>query len=92
MKFEWDEKKSLLNKLKHGVSFKIATKAFDDDRKIIVEDFKHSESEQRYFCFGLCQGEVITIRFTERGDKIRIIGAGYWREGKKFYEQKNKMG
>jgi hypothetical protein len=29
------------------------------------------------------------VRFTVRGDAIRIFGAGYWRKGKKIYEQEN---
>lgn len=29
------------------------------------------------------------LRFTYRGETIRIIGAGYWRKGKKIYEEKN---
>src|SRR5260364_32240 len=29
----------------------------------------------------------MTFRFTYRGKTIRIIGAGYWRQGKKIYEQ-----
>ena len=32
---------------------------------------------------------VLTVRFTYRDSKIRIIGAGYWRKGKKIYEKEN---
>ncbi len=92
IEFEWDEKKSLINKLKHGISFRAAKKTFADKNKVILEDFKHSEVEKRYYCFGLCNGEILTVRFTERMEKIRIIGAGYWRQGRKHYEKKNKMG
>ena len=31
---------------------------------------------------------IITVRFTMRNENIRIIGAGYWREGRDKYEQK----
>jgi hypothetical protein len=31
----------------------------------------------------------MTVRFTYRKDLIRILGAGYWRKGKKIYEQQN---
>jgi uncharacterized protein len=32
---------------------------------------------------------VLTVRFTyRRGGTIRIIGAGYWRKGKKIYEER----
>jgi uncharacterized protein len=51
---------------------------------------KHSYSEKRYYCFGKVGGdEVLTVRFTYRKNVIRIIGAGYWRKGKKVYEEKN---
>ena len=32
---------------------------------------------------------IVTVRFTVRNNKIRIIGAGYWRKGKKIYEKEN---
>lgn len=32
----------------------------------------------------------MTVRFTYRNNKIRIIGAGYWRQGKKVYEENKK--
>jgi hypothetical protein len=31
----------------------------------------------------------MTVRFTYRKGRIRIFGAGYWRKGKKIYEQQN---
>lgn len=33
---------------------------------------------------------IATVRFTKRGKRIRIIGAGFWREGRKFYEAERK--
>ena len=30
---------------------------------------------------------ILTVRFTMRGQNIRIFGAGYWRQGKKRYEE-----
>lgn len=55
------------------------------------EDLGHSGSEQRYFCFGFADGGVMTVRFTYRGSRIRIIAAGYWRKGKTLYEQENSQ-
>jgi pyruvate ferredoxin oxidoreductase gamma subunit len=34
---------------------------------------------------------ILTVRFTYRGNVIRIIGAGYWRKGKKLYEAHSKV-
>ena len=89
--FEWDEEKDLENQRKHGVSFQEAQYAFLDDHRVIAEDVGHSRIEQRYYCFGQNRGKsgVLTVRFTCRSDCIRIIGARYWRKGKKIYEQNN---
>ncbi len=86
--FEWDDKKDRLNRRKHGVSFASAHQAFMDPSRVIAVDRKHSTSEEtRYFCFGLVEDRVLTVRFTFRKGNIRIFGAGYWREGRRRYEQ-----
>jgi len=90
MTFIWDLNKSIGNILKHGVSFEIAQQAFFDENRKIVIDEKHSKHEKRYFCFGKVQGEILTVRFTIRGADIRIIGAGYWRNGRKIYYENQK--
>jgi uncharacterized DUF497 family protein len=87
--FEWDEAKDRANRLKHGVGFEEAQAAFFDPNRVIAEDLSHSSSEQRYFCFGEVEDGVMTVRFTWRAGRIRIFGAGYWRKGKKIYEQEN---
>ncbi len=88
-KFEWDEKKNNENQKKHGVSFEIAQYAFADAKRIIAEDLSHSDKEKKYYCFGKVNDGIITVRFTFRKNIIRIYGAGYWRKGKKIYEDKN---
>ena len=87
--FEWNELKHLENQRKHGVSFEEAQYAFLDHNQIIVRDDDHSQSEQRYYCFGLGKNKtrVLTVRFTYRNGKIRIFGSGYWRRGKQIYEK-----
>ena len=89
--FEWDEVKNLANLQKHGVSFYEAQYAFLDKKRVIAEDLSHSSKEKRFYCFGLNEkgNGILTVRFTYRSDHIRIIGAGYWRKGKKIYEQSN---
>ena len=89
--FEWDEIKNLLNQQKHHVSFEEAQYAFFDKQRVIAEDLEHSAVEKRYFCFGRVNGGILTVRFTYRQNKIRIIGAGYWRKGKKIYEKENQI-
>lgn len=86
--FEWDDQKNESNRLKHKVSFKEAQKAFLDPDRVLAEDLEHSnEKEKRFYCFGKVKEGVLTVRFTLRKDHIRIIGAGYWRKGKKIYEE-----
>jgi hypothetical protein len=47
--------------------------------------------ERRYFAFGRVGGGVLTVRFTLRGERVRIIGAGYWRRGRTYYEKANRL-
>lgn len=86
-KFDWDENKNSQNQEKHHISFEYAQYAFADEHRIIAEDLEHSQEEKRYFCFGKVDGEILTVRFTYRDNVIRIFGAGYWRKGKKTYEE-----
>jgi len=89
--FEWDPGKDRANRLKHGVRFALAQRAFFDPQRVIAEDLSHSSvAERRYFCFGAVRGGVMTVRFTWRAGRIRIFGAGYWRKGKSIYEQQNR--
>ena len=88
--FDWDPAKDRINRAKHGVSFVRAQHAFLDPQRVIAEDLSHSGGEQRYFCFGFADGGVMTVRFTYREGRIRIFGAGYWRKGKRIYEQQNR--
>lgn len=89
--FEWDENKNRLNQKKHNLSFEIAQHAFADSDRVIARDIGHSESEERFYCFGKVESNIITVRFTYRNNIIRIIGAGYWRKGKQIYEKENKI-
>ena len=88
-RFEWNANRDHENQQKHGVSLAKAQFAFADSKRVIAEDLSHSSSEKRYYCFGWVGGGVLTVRFTYRGEVIRIFGAGYWRKGKRIYEQEH---
>jgi uncharacterized DUF497 family protein len=90
-RFEWDPDKDIANQERHGVSFSLAQFAFADPRRVIAQDVSHSETENRYYCFGWVGGGILTVRFTHRDDVIRIFGAGYWRKGKRVYERENQI-
>ncbi len=85
--FEWDPAKEYINMHKHGVDFVTAARVFEDPKRKIVIDSKNSIVENRLFCLGKIDSKILTVRFTYRGSSIRIIGAGYWRGGKKNYEE-----
>ena len=89
-RFVWNPLKELENILKHGVDFTAAQLAFEDSDRILLFDPAHSECEDRFFCIGKTGERILTVRFTHRGDQIRIIGAGYWRKGEVLYEKKKK--
>ena len=84
--FVWDPQKEAENIRKHGIDFTTASHVFGDPQRKIIVDSKHSAKEERFFCIGKVAGRVITVRFILREQKIRIIGAGYWRKGAKYYE------
>ncbi len=88
-RFDWDTDKDAENQQKHGVSFSRAQYAFADPKRVIATDTTHSQTEERFYCFGEVDGGVLTVRFTYRASVIRIIGAGYWRKGKAIYEREN---
>ena len=91
VRFEWDENKDRENIIKHGVPFEVAQYAFADPNRVIAEDLGHGNQEKRYYCFGRVGDGILTVRFTYRGKVIRLIGAGYWRKGRKIYEEENKI-
>lgn len=72
------------NQTKHGAPFSLAQYAFADPSRVIAEDLAHSETEKRYFCVGVVNGGVLTVRFTYRGNVIRIFGARLLAERKGY--------
>ena len=91
MTFEWDKNKNEINIRKHNVSFEETQEAFFDKNRVILYDERHSDKENRYFCLGKVEDKILTVCFTLRNENIRIIGAGYWREGKRKYEEENRV-
>ena len=89
--FEWDDDKDMENQAKHTVSFSLAQHAFLDPHRIMVEDINHSREEDRFYCIGRVGKGIMTVRFTYRGNVVLIYGAGYWRKGRKIYEEQNKV-
>ncbi len=89
VRFEWDEKKEAANIAKHGVDFTEVQRAFLDPRRLVFEDRAHSGNEPRLLCIGKTARGILSVRYTRRDGRLRIIGAGYWRKGRKMYEKEN---
>lgn len=89
--FEWDDAKARANLAKHGVSFVEAVAAFADPNRVVLPDISHSLGEPRWYCLGRVGDAILTVRFTRRRERVRIIGAGYWRKGKQLYEAQNQL-
>ena len=90
-RFDWDDSKDIENQRKHNVGFSLAQHAFLDPKRIILKDLGHSHTEERHYCIGHIVNGIVTVRFTLREGVIRIYGAGYWRKGKKIYEEANQL-
>ena len=76
IEFEWDPKKAASNLAKHGVSFDEGASAFRDPLSLTISDPDHSEDENRYLLLGQSSdGRLVVVSHTERGARIRIIGA-----------------
>ena len=88
LKFEWDSEKAKINKKKHGITFETAARVFLDENLIDDFDEVHSNFEERIKVVGMVN-KILTVIYTERGDKNRIISARQAdkREEVLYYEQ-----
>ena len=73
---EWDDNKAEINYKKHVIRFKFAARVFLDENRIDYYDELHSDYEDRIKVIGLVD-EVLSVIYTERGEKYRLISARY---------------
>jgi hypothetical protein len=73
--FEWDDAKAEANLRKHRISFRTASRIFDDPLVIVDLDFSEDYGEDRFIATGRVEGLLVTVVYTERADCIRIISA-----------------
>lgn len=70
MIFEWDERKRLINNEKHGIDFVRGKEIFYYPYVSIPSDY---QNEERFLAIGKINDDYITVVYTNRGEKIRII-------------------
>lgn len=74
--FEWDQGNREKNKHTHGVSVGECEEVFFNIPLLLLEDQKHSQTEQRYFVLGTTNNfRHLFIAFTVRRGYIRVISA-----------------
>jgi uncharacterized DUF497 family protein len=77
MRFEWDEAKDRINRVKHRVSFETAVKVFFDPFHVSRQD-RFVAGEERWQAVGMVDGVLILLvahQIDEEGEVIRIISA-----------------
>ena len=89
IEFEWNKGNIDKNK-KHQVEDKESEEIFGNRKKIIMKDEKHSLREERYMIWGKTnKGRKLTVFFTLRNNKVRIISARDMnRKERNTYEKK----
>ncbi len=73
--FEWDDVKAAVNLARHGVSFETAIEACNDVFAIAREDFRHKHGEIRFVLLGMAADRILSVAYTLRAGRIRIISA-----------------
>ena len=71
MEFEFDLKKSISNKDKHGIDFEEAQALWNDPHLLEIE--ARASDEPRFLMIGIIDGKHWSAVVTYREDKIRII-------------------
>ena len=80
-KFAWDETKRQSTIKKHGIDFLDASRIFDG--RPVCHIVANYQKEQRWGTIGKLDKRIITVIWTYRGTKIRIITARKARENEK---------
>jgi uncharacterized DUF497 family protein len=73
--FEWDAAKARSNLAKHNVGFEAACLVFDDVFALDRLDSADQSGEVRYVLTGMANAVLLTVVYTQRGERMRIISA-----------------
>ncbi len=81
VEFEWDEDKRLANIKKHGLDFADADLVFDG--RPVSTTTSSRDDEERYVTAAIHLERFITVVWTRRGEKIRVISMRRTRDAEK---------
>lgn len=73
--FEWDDAKAETNWRDHGVAFHNAVEACHDHFAVEDIDDRENYGEERINLLGMCDGVLLHVTYTERGNRTRLISA-----------------
>jgi uncharacterized DUF497 family protein len=79
VKFDWDSNKARRNVAKHGVSFEVAQRVWDDPMHVIVPD-RFEDDEERWHAIGVVGSVALLVVVhcypdEDDAEHVRIIGA-----------------
>lgn len=87
MGFEWDNAKSNVNKIKHGVNFEEALEIWHH-LHVDVKNIAQARDESRSATLGKINNRIYVAIWTKRGQNIRIISVRRARKNEeKTYNQ-----
>lgn len=87
VQIEWDPAKNQSNKAKHGLDLAGAAEVFGG-LVAVAEDLRRDYGEPRYKAIGMLGDMVVSVAFTVRGERVRVISlrrAG--RKERRAYEE-----
>jgi uncharacterized DUF497 family protein len=82
MEFEWDEAKNRANLAKHGFDFTYAIRIFAGEVREQVDP--RPWNEDQVAATGIVDDRFVTVIYTVRGDRYRVISARPARRRERF--------
>ena len=73
--YEWDDTKVEVNFRKHKVRFEHAVSACEDPFAVVEFDDSQNYGEDRFILIGRIPDGILTVAYTERRNRRRIISA-----------------
>ena len=90
--FDWDRGNINKNTAKHKIKNEEAEEIFVNQPAVLLADKEHSQTGSRLMILGKTdQSRLLSVIFTKRGEKIRIVSARPMsRKERRLYEKKTQ--